>query len=71
MRKPSETSIVVVKILVFALCLLPAGHLAWDVWQQTLGPDPVAALEHRSGDWALRLLLITLAVRPPRRPPRG
>nr|WP_306673671.1 protein-methionine-sulfoxide reductase heme-binding subunit MsrQ [Tahibacter caeni] len=67
MKKPTGTPIVVVKILVFALCLLPAGHLAWDVWQQTLGPDPVAALEHRSGDWALRLLLITLAITPLRR----
>ena len=64
MKKPTETQIVVVKILVFALCLSPLGHLAWDVWQQTLGPDPVAALEHRSGDWALRLLLITLAITP-------
>lgn len=33
----------------------------------TLGPDPVAALTHRTGDWALRLLLLTLAVTPVRR----
>jgi sulfoxide reductase heme-binding subunit YedZ len=67
MKKPTETTIVVAKILVFALCLLPLGHLVWDVAQQTLGPDPVAALEHRSGDWALRLLLLTLAITPLRR----
>ncbi|MBN8741988.1 MAG: sulfoxide reductase heme-binding subunit YedZ [Lysobacterales bacterium 69-70] len=67
MKKPTETTIVVAKILVFALCLLPLGHLIWDVAQQTLGPDPVAALEHRSGDWALRLLLLTLAITPLRR----
>lgn len=52
------------KILLFALCLLPLAALIWDVQQQSLGPDPVAAIEHRSGDWALRLLLLTLAVSP-------
>ncbi|HVH32740.1 sulfite oxidase heme-binding subunit YedZ [Tahibacter sp. UC22_41] len=67
MKPPRETTIVVAKVIVFVLCLLPLGHLAWDVAQQTLGPDPVAALEHRSGDWALRLLLITLAITPLRR----
>lgn len=29
-----------------------------------LGADPVAAIEHRLGLWALRLLLVTLAVTP-------
>ena len=48
----------------FALCLLPLAGMLWDVYRETLGPDPVAALEHRSGDWALRLLLVTLAVSP-------
>ncbi len=52
---------------VFALCLLPLGALVWDALQAQLGPDPVAQLEHRSGDWALRLLLATLALTPLRR----
>lgn len=55
------------KPFVFLACLVPFAWLAWDVWQQTLGTDPVAQLEHRSGDWALRFLLITLAVTPLRR----
>ncbi|MGH8042905.1 MAG: sulfite oxidase heme-binding subunit YedZ [Rudaea sp.] len=55
------------KPLVFLLCLLPLAHLGWDVWHNTLGTDPVAQLEHRSGDWALRLLLATLAITPLRR----
>ncbi len=55
------------KPLVFVLCLLPLTHLGWDVWQHTLGTDPVSQLEHRSGDWALRLLLATLAITPLRR----
>jgi|SRR5579885_1531674 sulfoxide reductase heme-binding subunit YedZ len=51
----------------FVACLLPLAMLAWDIGHGTLGPDPVAQLEHRSGDWALRLLLATLAVTPLRR----
>jgi len=56
-----------VKPFVFAACLVPLALLAWDTAQGTLGPDPVAALEHRSGLWALRLLLLTLSVTPLRR----
>lgn len=52
---------------VFVLCLLPLAHLVWDAAQGTLGTDPVAQLEHHSGDWALRLLLATLAITPLRR----
>lgn len=64
MKRPGDTRILVAKVVVFALCLLPLAGMAWDVYRETLGPDPVAALEHRSGDWALRLLLVTLAVSP-------
>ncbi|MBS0569272.1 MAG: sulfoxide reductase heme-binding subunit YedZ [Proteobacteria bacterium] len=55
------------KPLVFILCLLPLAHLTWSALHGSLGPDPVAQLEHRSGDWALRLLLATLAITPLRR----
>jgi sulfoxide reductase heme-binding subunit YedZ len=55
------------KPLVFALCLLPLAAVGWDVWHGALGADPVAQLEHRTGDWALRLLLATLAITPLRR----
>ncbi len=55
------------KPLAFLLCLVPLGLLIWDALQNELGTDPVAQLEHRSGLWALRLLLITLAVTPLRR----
>ena len=51
------------KPLVFATCLLPLALLAWDAWHGALGADPVAQLEHRSGDWG-RLLLATLAITP-------
>jgi sulfoxide reductase heme-binding subunit YedZ len=55
------------KPIVFAVCLLPLALLLWDTWHGALGADPVAQLEHRSGDWALRLLLATLAITPLRR----
>lgn len=55
------------KPLVFALCLLPLAWLAWDTLHGRLGTDPVAQLEHRSGDWTLRFLLATLAITPLRR----
>ncbi len=59
--------ITALKLLLFAACLLPASWLMWDALHDGLGADPVAALEHRSGDWALRLLLATLAITPLRR----
>ena len=41
--------------------------LAWAMWltaSQQLGANPVEALEHYSGGWALRLLLLSLAMSP-------
>ncbi len=52
------------KPLIFLLCLLPLGWLAWSTTQGQLGPDPVARLEHETGIWALRILLATLAITP-------
>ena len=62
---------VAAKAVVHALALLPLALLGWRAWQvgsgadiDALGADPVAAIEHTLGLWALRLLLITLAVTP-------
>lgn len=59
------------KAMVHGLVLLPLGLLLWQTWQvasgldiDALGADPVAEIEHRTGIWALRLLLVTLAVTP-------
>ncbi|TDR39155.1 sulfoxide reductase heme-binding subunit YedZ [Tahibacter aquaticus] len=64
MTKPFDRRIAAAKAIVFSLCLLPLVLLLWDTLHDQLGADPVAQLEHRSGDWALRLLLLTLAVTP-------
>ena len=60
---PSEP-VAISKPFVFLACLLPALLLAWDTYTNQLGVDPVAKLEHGTGAWALRFLLITLAVTP-------
>ncbi|KAA2285993.1 sulfite oxidase heme-binding subunit YedZ [Arenimonas fontis] len=55
------------KAAAHVLLLAPLAHLAWRAIRADLGPDPVAALTHGTGDWALRLLLVCLAMTPLRR----
>lgn len=55
------------KPLVFALCLLPLGWLAWRALEGSLGVNPIETLNRALGDWALRFLLIALAVTPVRK----
>lgn len=50
--------------VVWALGLVPLAVLGWDLAQGGLGPDPVAAIEHRLGRTAVYLLLATLSVTP-------
>lgn len=52
------------KLLVFALCLLPLSWLLYRVVQDQLGANPQEALIRATGDWALRFLVIVLAVTP-------
>ncbi|WP_460457569.1 protein-methionine-sulfoxide reductase heme-binding subunit MsrQ [Arenimonas alkanexedens] len=56
-----------IKALAHALALLPLALLVRGVLTDSLGADPVAALTHATGDWALRLLLLGLALTPLRR----
>lgn len=55
------------KALAHALALLPLAAMLRGIWLDDLGADPVAALTHATGDWALRLLLLGLALTPLRR----
>jgi methionine sulfoxide reductase heme-binding subunit len=52
------------KPFVFVGALLPAVWLATGAVRGTLGPNPLEAVTHGTGDWALRFLLATLAVTP-------
>jgi len=53
-----------VKPIVFICCLIPLAMLVWDGFHDALGANPIEKITHRTGDWALRLLLITLSVTP-------
>ncbi|MEZ5485025.1 MAG: protein-methionine-sulfoxide reductase heme-binding subunit MsrQ [Lysobacteraceae bacterium] len=45
----------------------PALSLGWKIANDLFGADPVAEITHFTGDWALRLLLLCLAMTPLRR----
>ena len=55
------------KVAVFLLAMVPAGILAWKLFTGNLGPDPVQTLQHGTGNWTLRFLVITLCITPLRR----
>jgi sulfoxide reductase heme-binding subunit YedZ len=55
------------KPALFIVSLLPFAYLVYGAFTDNLGTNPVETLTHQTGDWALRFLLITLAVTPLRR----
>lgn len=68
--KSGPSGLIAAKGIVHVLALAPLAYLGWQFWQvwqsgsDALGADPVAEIEHRTGLWALRLLLLTLAITP-------
>ena len=65
-----ETRLRRAKPAVFLALALPFALILFDVWREltlpgsAFGPDPAEELTHRLGAWALRMLLLTLAVSP-------
>lgn len=59
--------IVALKVLLHTACLLPVVWLAWGLYRDTLGPDPVSYVTHFTGFGTLRLLVISLAITPVRK----
>jgi sulfoxide reductase heme-binding subunit YedZ len=55
------------KIIAFIVTLLPALWLMARAWMADLGPRPVTEAIHFVGEWAVRFLLLSLAVTPARR----
>lgn len=55
------------RALCFALVLVPALILAFQAWNHQLGSKPWTQAVHDTGTWALRILVVTLAVTPLRR----
>ena len=55
------------KVPLFLLCLVPFGLLAGRALTGNLGPNPVETLQHTTGDWILRFLILTLCITPLRK----
>lgn len=58
---------IIAKTVAHALALSPLASLVHGAVHDSLGADPVAAITHATGEWALRLLLLGLALTPLRR----
>ena len=59
--------IVLLKRIIFAAALIPAAALGLDAFRGDLTANPIEYITHATGDWAIRFLVITLAVTPIRR----
>ena len=55
------------KAVLFAICLVPLVRLVWRGYHGNLTANPVEFVQHFTGDWTLRSLLITLSVTPLRK----
>lgn len=57
-------ALLITRIFVHAACLTPLAWLVWLGLDAGLGANPIEYITRFSGDWTLRLLLITLSFRP-------
>ena len=65
MRKISaKQQLRVEKSVLLLVLMLPLARIIFDYFQDTLGANPVEAMTHRTGDAALQILLLSLAVTP-------
>ncbi len=62
-----RSTLITLKTLTWIACLAPFCWLVWGAVQNSLGPDPTAAMAFATGLATLRLLTITLAITPVRR----
>jgi methionine sulfoxide reductase heme-binding subunit len=56
-----------IKPLLFVVCLIPLGQLAYRAYDADLGANPIDTVTRFTGSWALIFLLASLAVTPLRR----
>jgi sulfoxide reductase heme-binding subunit YedZ len=64
MASDKQTMHWIAKPCVWVLCLAPLAWLIWQWWGKSLGPNPIDVTNRYLGEWALRFLLIALAVTP-------
>jgi sulfoxide reductase heme-binding subunit YedZ len=55
------------KATILIVCAMPAARIAWRFYQGDVTANPVEYLQHSTGDWTLRFLLITLSITPLRK----
>ena len=55
---------IAVKACIWALCLVPLGVLAYRIFTDDLGANPISFITNWLGQWTYRLLLATLALTP-------
>ncbi len=69
MKLPFDRSRAVgpLRVCVFILALVPLLSLVWAGLHDQLGTNPIERVTHRTGEWALRFLLLTLTITPARR----
>ena len=52
------------KVAIFLACLVPLARLGLKAWHGELGANPIEVITHATGDWTMRLLLVTLSITP-------
>ena len=57
----------IIKPAIFLICLIPFVLLVIGAINNTLGTNPVETMTHVTGEWTLRLILITLCITPLRK----
>jgi methionine sulfoxide reductase heme-binding subunit len=55
------------KVIIFLLSLSPLDYVVWRAFHGELTANPVEFVQHFTGDWTLRFLLITLSITPLRK----
>jgi len=55
------------KVIVFVFGLGPLAAIVWPFWRGYILPNPLEFIQHATGDWTLRFLLITLSITPIRK----
>lgn len=55
------------KIAIFFLCLVPFAELVWAAFNDGLGANPIEFITHKTGDWTLIFLVLTLSITPARK----
>ncbi|MBM4251603.1 MAG: sulfoxide reductase heme-binding subunit YedZ [Deltaproteobacteria bacterium] len=64
MRPNIKQKLLLMKTVLLSVLLLPLVHLALAFMNDDLGANPVERMTHVTGDWALRILLLSLCMTP-------